>query len=89
MLGLVLVLMLLLVLVIHLILLLLLLPALLRSCSSPPPQVWRIPRSGLESNLTVPEASLPEQSRRVETVSWHPTAEVTVLYCTLIYSILL
>ena len=38
-------------------------------------KIWRIPRSGLTSNLTVPEVSLGEQARRVETVSWHPTAE--------------
>ena len=38
-------------------------------------KIWRIPRTGLSSNLTVPEVSLCEQARRVETVSWHPTAE--------------
>ena len=38
-------------------------------------KVWRVPRSGLQGNLTVPEVALPEQPRRVETVSWHPTAE--------------
>ena len=38
-------------------------------------KIWRIPRAGLSSNLTVPEVSLGEQARRVETVSWHPTAE--------------
>ena len=38
-------------------------------------KIWRIPRTGLSSNLTVPEVSLGEQARRVETVSWHPTAE--------------
>lgn len=38
-------------------------------------KVWRIPRTGLASNLTVPEVTLPEQPRRVETVAWHPTTE--------------
>ena len=42
-------------------------------------KIWRIPRAGLSSNLTVPEVSLGEQARRVETVSWHPTAEALLV----------
>ena len=37
-------------------------------------KLWRIPEAGLTKNLTVAEVTLPEQPRRVETVTWHPAA---------------
>ena len=38
-------------------------------------KLWRLPSGGLTGDITVPELELPEQPRRVETVSWHPTAD--------------
>ena len=38
-------------------------------------KLWRLPSGGLTSDLTSPVLELPEQSRRVETVTWHPTAD--------------
>ena len=37
-------------------------------------KLWRLPRS-LTSDITEAELELPEQPRRVETVSWHPLAD--------------
>jgi len=36
-------------------------------------KLWRIPEKGLYTNLNTPEATLPEQPRKVETVGFHPT----------------
>ena len=39
-------------------------------------KLWRLPAPGsLTSDLTEAELELPEQPRRVETVSWHPLAD--------------
>ena len=38
-------------------------------------KLWRLQSDGLTSDLTTPVLELPEQSRRVETVTWHPTAD--------------
>jgi len=38
-------------------------------------KLWKIPKEGLKQDLTKPEIVLPEQPRRVETVSFHPTAD--------------
>ena len=39
-------------------------------------KLWRLPEPGsLTSDLTEPELELPEQPRRVETVTWHPLAD--------------
>ena len=39
-------------------------------------KLWRLPEPGsLISDLSEPELELPEQPRRVETVSWHPLAD--------------
>jgi len=35
-------------------------------------KLWRIPETGLYTSLNAPEVTLPEQSRRVETVGFHP-----------------
>ena len=37
-------------------------------------KLWRLPQS-LTSDITEAELELPEQPRRVETVSWHPLAD--------------
>ena len=41
-------------------------------------KVWRIPEQGLSRSLSTPEVTLPEQPRRVETVSWHPAAQAVL-----------
>jgi len=38
-------------------------------------KLWKIPKEGLTRNLSIPELTLPEQPRRVETVGFHPTAD--------------
>jgi len=38
-------------------------------------KLWKIPKEGLKQDLTKPEIVLPEQPRRVETVTFHPTAD--------------
>lgn len=38
-------------------------------------KLWKIPKEGLKTDLTKPEMVLPEQPRRVETVTFHPTAD--------------
>ncbi|CAB4065107.1 CORO7 [Lepeophtheirus salmonis] len=38
-------------------------------------KLWRIPESGLTSNLSNPELTLPLQPKRVETVEFHPAAD--------------
>ena len=40
-------------------------------------KLWRLPSAGtgLKSDMTTAELVLPEQTRRVETVTWHPTAD--------------
>jgi coronin-7 len=38
-------------------------------------KLWKIPKEGLKGDLTKPEMVLPEQPRRVETVTFHPTAD--------------
>jgi len=38
-------------------------------------KIWRIPKEGISGSLDHPEIVLPEQSRRIETVTWHPTAD--------------
>jgi len=38
-------------------------------------KLWRIPKSGLQRNLSTPELTLQEQPRRVETVGFHPCAD--------------
>ena len=37
-------------------------------------KLWRIPEAGLTKSLTEAEVTLPEQPRRVETVTWHPAS---------------
>ncbi|KAA0185750.1 hypothetical protein HAZT_HAZT005281 [Hyalella azteca] len=37
--------------------------------------IWHIPTSGLESNISSPEYSLPQFDKRVENVLFHPTTE--------------
>ena len=37
-------------------------------------KLWRLPESGLTRSISEPEMTLPEQPRRVETVTWHPAA---------------
>lgn len=41
-------------------------------------KLWRIPKEGLTGSLDKPELVLPEQTRRVETVCWHPTADLVL-----------
>jgi len=38
-------------------------------------KLWKIPKEGLKGDLSKPEVVLPEQPRRVETVTFHPTAD--------------
>jgi len=38
-------------------------------------KIWRIPKEGITGSLDNAELTLPEQSRRIETVTWHPIAD--------------
>ena len=54
-------------------------------------KLWRLPQS-LTSDITEAELELPEQPRRVETVSWHPLADgllVSIIIIIIIITILI
>ena len=38
-------------------------------------KLWRLPSAGLTADISDPVLVLPEQSRRVETVTWHPVSD--------------
>lgn len=38
-------------------------------------KIWHIPEKGLEESLSTPECVFSHKQRRVETVSFHPTAD--------------
>ena len=38
-------------------------------------KLWRLPSAGLSADISAPVLVLPEQTRRVETVTWHPVSD--------------